>query len=383
MKQICLTAFLLTSLASFSQNVLYDTIHLTIGPNVNQQDSLNQQIITTLEFFFNSKDSSYTENKYWSKTDFEKYTAPYSDLEGIESGRLGKHYYQPTILEITETDNENRKIVKVAFIGHNEETKANLIKAIYNVVATKQDGNIVFSVYMDYVTKKWRKYQENNILYKISLARVINLNDVAKQNKAEASLRKFLNTKSVPITFYSCTSPKELFELLGFDYHPNMYADTSGGWSRDKNIVISANKSEYYMHEVTHIYLKNLFPSINPFFNEGFATYVGGSGKFDYKWQKNKLLKFLTQNPDFKFDEHIEDPYERLYYEHETPIPYLIGAVVCERILRLYGKEKLFKVFKSNKNVFDTLQMVGLTKENINKELVKETKLPLINVLLP
>ena len=376
MKKLFLFFLLFSSFISYAQNGLTDSIHLSISPLVNQRDSLNQEIIATLKLFLNSKDSSYTENRYWLKSDFEKYTRPYSDLAGIDAGRLGRHYYQPSLMEIFETDRADRKIVKIAFIGHNDETKESLIKAIYNMVATKQNGHIVFSEYMDYVTKDWKEYQENNILYKISPCRSINYDDVAKQNKDELTLCKFLDTRPVPITFYSCTSPKELFGLLGFDYHPNMYLDTSGGWSRDKNIVISANNSEYYMHEMTHIYTGHLFPSINSFLDEGFATYVGGSGKYDYAWQRKKIAKFLNANPEFKFEAHIENPYERLYYEHETPVPYVTGALVCERTLRLYGKEKLFELFKSSKTIWETLKIVGLTKENITGELRKEIELP-------
>ena len=118
MKRICLIVSLFTSLVSYSQNGLYDTIHMTIAPNINQQNHLNQQIIATLKLFLNSKDSSYIENKYWSESDFEKYSAPYGDLEGVDAGRLGKHYYQPSLMEIIETDNADTKIVKVSFIGH-------------------------------------------------------------------------------------------------------------------------------------------------------------------------------------------------------------------------------------------------------------------------
>ncbi len=379
MKKLFVFFLLFSSFTSYSQNGFYDTIHLSISPLVNQRDSLNQEIITTLKLFLTSKDSSYTENKYWLQSDFKKYIRPYSDLAGIDAGRLGRHYYQPSLMEIIETNRADSKIVKIAFIGHNDETKASLIKAIYNMVATRQNGHILFSEYMDYVTKDWKVYQENNILYKVSPCRTINYNDVAKQNKAELKLCKFLDTKPVPITFYSCISPKELFGILGFDYHPNMYLDTSGGWSRDKNIVISANQSEYYMHEVTHIYLGHLFPSINPFLNEGFATYIGGSGKYDYLWQRKKLAMFLAANPEFKFEAHVENPYERLYYEHETPVPYVAGALVCERTLRLYGKEKLFELFKSDKNIWDTLKIVGLTKENITEKLKEEIKMPAIS----
>jgi hypothetical protein len=171
-----------------------------------------------------------------------------------------------------------------------------------------------------------------------------------------------------------------VFELKGFDYHPMMYIDTSGGFSQDRNIVISGNNSEYYTHEVAHLYMSHIFPSINPFFNEGFATYAGGSGKYNYTWQRSKLKKFVDENPDFKFEEHIDDPYERLYYDHETPVPYVIGALVCERTLRLYGKAKLFDLFRSNKSVYDTLKTVGLNTENINEELREELKLPPKNV---
>lgn len=128
-----------------------------------------------------------------------------------------------------------------------------------------------------------------------------------------------------------------------------MYIDTSGGFHQDRDIVISGNNSEYYTHELTHLYMFHLFPSIRPFFNEGFATYTGGSGKYSYEWQRSKLKKFLDKNPDFKFEEHIDDPFERLYYEHETPILYMIGALVCERTLRLYGKEKLFTFSETTK----------------------------------
>ena len=160
MKRIFLIVSLFISLISYSQTALDDTIHITIPPNINQQNSLNQQIIATFKLFLNSKDSSYTENKYWSKSDFEKYIDPYGDLEGIDAGRLGKHYYQPSLMEIIETDSPDTRIVKVAFIGHNEETKTNLIKAVYNMVATKRDGSIFFSAYLDYTTKIGRSIRK-------------------------------------------------------------------------------------------------------------------------------------------------------------------------------------------------------------------------------
>jgi len=374
MRKFNLIFFVFASLACYAQSTSKDSISLTISPIIDQKDLFNKEIITTLKKFLSTKDNSYKENKYWLKSDFEKYISPYSELSEIEKGRLGKDFYKPSLMEIIPTESENKKIVKVAFIGHNNETNGNVIKAIYNIVAIKQRDGVIFSKYLDYITHDWEEVSEGSITYKISPCKTINNEDILKQKNEVSDLCKFLNTKPIPITYYSCKTPKEVFELKGFDYNLMMYIDTSGGFAEDRDIVISGNNSEYYMHEVAHIYLGHLFPSIISFFNEGFATFTGGSGKYGYAWQRIKLKEYLDKNSDFKFEEHT-DPHERLYFEHETPIPYVFGALVCERTLRLYGKEKLFDLFRSDKDLFDILKTVGLSKENINEELRKEINL--------
>src|SRR5690606_27179220 len=117
----------------------------------------------------------------------------------------------------------------------------------------------------------------------------------------------------------------------------------------------------------------------NKFIDEGIATYIAGSGKFDYEWHRQKLKKFLQESPNYNFIDHT-DPYERLNFENETSIPYLTAALILERAMRIYGKEKLIEILKSEKELWETLKSVGLTKDNINEELRKEIKLPLTHV---
>lgn len=97
------------------------------------------------------------------------------------------------------------------------------------------------------------------------------------------------------------------------------------------------------------------------------------------EWHRNKLDRFLNENKNFNLAEHT-DAYERIYFESETSIPYLTSALVLERTLRLYGKDKLMELLKSEKELWTTLKTVGLTKENINNELQKQIKLPLTPV---
>jgi len=374
-KTSLLLLFSFISLFCFSQNASKDTTELSISFKVDQTDSVNRAIIETLKLFLSSKNNSQQENKYWLSADFERYITPYEDIAGIETSKFGKNYYKPSLMEIIPTDNDSRWIVKLAFIGHNNQTSANVIKAIYNIVATDLNGRIIFSKYIDYITKDWKTLSKGSISYKISPYKTISEKAIEKQRTDIVRFCNFFKTKPLLITYYSCRNPKEVFELKGFDYHPMMYADTSGGFAESKNIVISGNNAEYYTHEIAHLYLGNLFPSINMFFNEGFATYTGGSGKYGYEWQRKKLKAFVDKNPDFKFEDHM-DVHEWLYFERETPVPYVFSALVCERTLRIYGREKLFELFKSkDENIFSLLQKAGLTKENIGAELRKELQL--------
>lgn len=277
-------------------------------------------------------------------------------------------------MEIISTDNPNKKIVKVAFIGYNAENKSNLIKAIYNLVANRIGNEILFSKYLDFATKDWNIIQASNIKYYISPSKIPNLDEIEKQRIEVNKISDFFDLKPFAISYYSTISPRETFELKGFDYHPMMYADKSGGFYQGKDIIISGNNSEYYTHEIVHAYTTRLFPDIHYFLDEGIATYFGGSGKFGYEWQKDKLRKFIIENPDFKFEDHL-DPYERIYFEEETPIPYVAAALICERTIRLYGKQKLFEAFKNKKEIIEILKAFGLTNKNINQELRKELKI--------
>ncbi len=322
-----------------------------------------------------------TENKNWLQSDFQKFIYPYLDIYNIENSKYGSDFFRPTLMEIISTEKPSQKVVKIAFIGHNNEMKENQLKSIYNIVANIHQDKVLFSRYLDFTTQKWETVTKGSLTYKISPNKIINDTEIAEQEKDIDKICNFFQCKPISITYYSCINPKELFEIKGFDYNPMMYVDETGGLADYGNIIFSGNNSEIYTHEIVHIYTNTLFPNINKFLDEGIATYIAGSGKFDYAWHREKFDKFLTENKDFDFKEHI-DPYERLYFEGETSIPYLTAALILERTKRVYGDKKIIELLKSEKEFWQTLNLVGLTQENINEELRKEIKLPLTGVWL-
>ncbi len=377
MKQILLILTTFLTLACNGQETKQDKFVLTVSPIIEKTDKTNQTIIETLTEFLKTKNSSLTENKNWLPSDFQKFIYPYLDIYNIENSKYGRDFFRPTLMEIIPTEKSNQKIVKIAFIGHNIDTKENQLKSIYNLIANIHPDKVLFSRYLDYITQKWQTETKGSLTYKISPNKTINETEIAKQQKDIDKICNFFQCKPIAITYYSCINPKELFEIKGFDYNPMMYIDKTGGLADYGNIIFSGNNSETYTHEIVHIYTNYLFPKINKFIDEGIATYMAGSGKFNYEWHREKFKKFLTENKDFDFKEHI-DPYERLYFEEETSIPYLTAALILERTKRIYGDKKIIELLlKSEKEFWQMLSLVGLTEENINEELRKEIKLPL------
>ena len=380
MKQILLILTTFLTLACNGQETKQDHFVLTISPIIDRTDKTNQKVIETLTEFLKTKNTSLTENKFWVQTDFQKYIYPYLDIYNIENSKYGKDFYRPTLVDIISTENPTQKIVKLAFIGHSKETQENQLKSIYNIIANIFKDKVLFSRYLDFSTEKWKTVNSGSLTYKISPNKTINEVEINEQQKDINKICNFFQCKSIAITYYSCVNPKELFEIKGFDYNPMMYADKTGGLADYGNLIFSGNNSEIYTHEIVHIYTSNLFPKIDKFIDEGIATYMAGSGKYNYEWHRNKLEKFLNENKDYDFAAHT-NAYERIYFENETSIPYLTSSLILERTLRIYGKEKLIELLKSENELWTTLKTVGITKENINTEIRKQIKLPLTSVL--
>jgi hypothetical protein len=366
MKLKCLFILLAFTLGCSAQDPSPDGSNLTISPMVDLEK--NKEMILALKQFLKTKNNDNTQNKHWLRSDFTRYVYPFLDIFNIENSKYGDNFYKPTLMEIVATGRPDQKIIKLAFLGHNKKTNENQIKSIFNIIANADNNEIIFSSYLDHAIESWQMYKSESLTYYISPGKLINHTEIEKQQKDIARLCTFFNISPIPITYYSCVNPKEIFEIKGFDYNPIMYADKSGGLADFGNRIFSGNNSEYYTHEIVHIYTNNLFQKINKFIDEGIATYIAGSGHFDYPWHREKLKKFLLENPTFDLAEHT-DIYEKLYADDETPIPYMTSALICEYTFSKFGKEKLLTILNNDSELWFVLNTIGLTKQNLNNEL--------------
>ncbi|WP_430613439.1 hypothetical protein [Flavobacterium sp. JP2137] len=359
-------------------NCLADSKRLLVSEVVDVKTADHALIISALEGFLNTKDQSLCQNAHWLESDFKQYVYPYLDLYKIEDdGNGDKNFYRPSLMGLVKIKNTERWMVKLAFIGSRPLEGQQTVKAIYNLIAEKRESGMVFSKYMSHYVQDWQTLQRGSITYKISPLKTADEAEMHRQQLEITKLLQFYDTQAIPIAYYSCINPKELMEVKGYDYSPIMYISENGGMAEKGNIVLSGNNSEYYTHEIVHQYNAHLYPDSAPFFNEGLATYIGGSGAYDYAWHRAKFKKFVAEYyPNFQAED-FTNPYISYDYEGETAIAYLIPAVVCERTVRLYGKQKLFEILQSKADLWTVLDTVGLNKANLTEELTAELQRPL------
>ena len=272
--------------------------------------------------------------------------------------------------------NENEKLIKLGYLEPDSIKNTTTIQVIYNIIATKSEGPWKFKRAVDYITRDWQKLQQGSILYYLPPGKIPNEKEIELQLQDISQICSFFDTSPFEISYYSCNSPKQVFEVKGFDYHPSMLISETGGMAAYGNIIYSGNNSEFYTHEIVHIYTMNLYPKAPQILNEGLATFLGGSGKNDYSWHRNNFSKYMDTSK-IDLSEHMQ-PFERLYINDETPIPYMIGALICERTLRIYGKASLLKLLNPELTLWPSLNEVGLNKKNLTLEIKNELKLSLI-----
>ncbi|MBR9832482.1 hypothetical protein GYB57_10065 [bacterium] len=306
------------------------------------------------------------------KSDFDKYRFPYIDLFRVNFEGSQPTFYNTDLLQILETENSNQFLLKMAFVG-NDSSNSSSLKSIYNILATIENNEVYFSRALNYYVANWNKVKRYPITYYISPKKNINEQEIKNQLKDIEILNEYFETDSIEISYYSCVNPIELFQIKGFDYSAGMYFNKKGGIVEFGNHVFSGNSSEYYTHEITHIYINTLFPGSNSLLNEGIATFFGGSGGLDYNWHKKNLIEYIDSNKDFDFSNYTE-AFNKIYVDEKTPIPYMTGALIYEYVLEKYDKNKFFEILKSKADLWIILNSVNLNKDNLNSELLKQLK---------
>lgn len=145
---------------------------------------------------------------------------------------------------------------------------------------------------------------------------------------------------------------KDYCEVLGYEYSPILsYDQQSGGIAMpEEDIILAANNSAHYPHEIVHLYTGDL--NAHSWFDEGLATYLGGSVGHPLDYHLSKIanqvdsLDFSALPQDKKLDD-------------DTNLKYAIGGLFCKLAYEKHGHYALFKLLNSGRTEDDFHQAIN------------------------
>lgn len=325
----------------FSQSKLV-SLHVQKDATYLLDSTEADNILKSLNVFLKSKDHG--RDLLTNPEDLKENIEPFFWLNNFERINNEKKGYQPTLLAILPLK-ENQYLIKLSFLGINNDNSEDHLLT-YTLISDKINGKYLFSNAVNYNSKNWNTQQVGSIKY--IFPNKINLERAEILNKFNIDFAKKFKSSVVPITYYKCYDPEQLFKLLGCDYIPNMYYSTSGGLAESwHNTLLAGNNSELYQHEVVHFYTQKLFPEYNRIVDEGYATYIGGSGGKDIKELAQVADEYLKANSKSDLIK-LFTSFSRV--QGGVPFTYIASGLICKEIESKKGFESILQLFKQTKN---------------------------------
>ena len=264
---------------------------------------------------------------YWKKSDTLIFRYPYDDLWfSIED-----HYpaYTPTLIAIQKKE-ANKYLVKMAVMGAPEGF--NSLKIIYNFYAFREDnGTFKFGNVISDNLKSWKRERIQNITYVYRNDSVLSEEEVKRQIEFEDKLTSRFDFEKIEYKYIKCSTVHEFMKLRGYEYEDSMFLNnqTGGETFPEHRLIFSGNDSEYYPHELVHLYTHKYFKKINSIIDEGVATYLGGSKKMGYKNHIRILKKYVKDN-NIDLYQYLFDTQKRFTIIGDgSSIKYSAGALLC------------------------------------------------------
>lgn len=370
------------------RNLLYIFILCFISCNVTGQGKqkylhVNPTVYLALDEEQN-KFISFLENFFSTEWEHEKFEnmllQPMDVLHGIYDiywELLDYPYFKPTLLALQNVS-EAKTIAKVSFTYPTED-EFSYVFATYNFMIHETEEGLKLSNIFEHQISNWKSVKKEGNTYYTAATRKFNFESINKMNRFNTEMASYFNTKPIQFAYYTCKDMEEAYSLRGYDYESSMYYNGGiGAFAYPRyNSIFSANNTEYYPHELVHLYTYKLFSNKHRSMDEGLAGYLGGSLNLDFEDSMIALKAYLNENEVDLFAYAFLDIDKDITVERK-PIEDLIFAFLCYYTEKEYGKESLFELMDSGRTNEDLLlaleKNIGLNKENFNAKIKEEIR---------
>jgi|FLOH01.1.fsa_nt_gi hypothetical protein len=335
--------FLFIGLKAFSQNNTQDTLSgklvFYVGEQViNANDKNEKQIIQLWKDYLLTGKYGDTTSPYWS---FENTNVPDEYLWALGLDNIQNRDYQTQckIIGIFQVEHDYY-CLKSAFshIDTNGEIYLDVIPTVY---AKKFNGKFLLVNSATYHKEILEHHKIGNINYYVHPFHKFDIEKANMMNLENKQIAKKFETAPLEFDYFVSNTSREITEIWGYEYMNRMYRpeQTGGVAIVSNNIIYAGNNSEYYPHEVVHLYAFNVANNI-PYLwiNEGIATFFAGSSEKSFDWHLNELKVFHETNPNYDYTniKNLTD-FDIPNGKHMTDLRYIVGAILIREIYKKEG----------------------------------------------
>jgi hypothetical protein len=365
MKKGLLVKFLLGFLISFitiSEGIAQEEhagIDFLIDRSViNADDPDEQEIIELWKGYITSDEYKNRDSIYWS---FDKMAVPDYFLWPLGMGNLRSRTPKVQCKVIGVFPVKNGYYNLKSSFSHVDKDGIAHLDGIVSIYAKKFDGTYLLVNSSQYFSEIWRKEQVGNITYYVHPEHEFNRKEAERMSAFNLEMARKFKVKPIQFEYFVTNYARQIVRLWGHDYMPKMYipAQSGGVADIDNKIVYSGNNSEYYPHEVVHLYTYEKVTTRTHFWiQEGIATYFAGSGGKDFDWHLNELKTFLQQNPVFRLNDLNELNVYIPNGKHMTDFRYVIGGLIAREIYNKRGIQGLVSILKTGPSNTEFFRMI-------------------------
>ena len=338
MKHIIISVLIIIPLSVWGQKITFSSeIQNTKDSSIIEVRELWKAYVTNCQKGFDKSSFNYW-NKYETGQGVTDIVKAAITLPSYLFGELA-------VFDIKKADKDYYRIRNIWSMG---DTNSKSYLAIFNVFAKKTNSVYKLYNYFYIVKPKLQHYQADNIDYYYPSNYSFNSQKASQMAELYSKI-SLLYGKSDKrkVTYIIGNNLDEANNIIGFDYTIMSSSFSDAAYIIKEQNIILANREDN-IHEIIHSIFMPMFPEGNSLFQEGIATYYGGSAGQDYFNLIKQLGNMINNNPDIdlsKFDNLNK------VLDNGTNYFYTVGAICIDYALKIGGAKKVLALFQHTDSI--------------------------------
>ncbi|MEJ7811836.1 MAG: hypothetical protein WKG32_15600 [Gemmatimonadaceae bacterium] len=335
---------------------------ITLGHGVDTSNVVVRDIVRAVAGYLRLPRPGVTPTEFWHPEEQARQQA-------YDPAQVFVTYREPaTIIQVTpDVPDDSVYVVKILYARADSTGARIRPTGLQRLYAVQYESRWVLMSALGRLTRQWRQSRVGPLIYHYAADHPFDQVRAARAAAFVDSLARALAVSPPDsIHYYLAPSSDEMARVLGLDWMllPSGPGTGRGGWGGVTIYSGDPRQGEAYLHELAHTVAGRVAGGGYGFIQEGFATFVSGSGDVPFA----EILALLT---DFQ-RRHASYPWPRLRSYGDTEgqrVMYASGALVVDAVFRKHGwpgVRRLLTDAQSEDGMFATL--TGLLGVAVTRE---------------